>query len=68
MAGENTGETPEGNEIIRQLTRIADAAEGIRGGMDLGVKALAKYGPALDRAAALANSPAARLVGKVRNR
>lgn len=61
MAGENPGETPDGNqgaEIIGLLRGIKSTLDGLSATVE-------RYGPALDKAAALVDSPAARLAGRM---
>ena len=61
MAGEIPGETPEGN----YAAEIIGILRGIKGSIDQLAAKLETYGPALDKAAALVDSPAARLASKL---
>lgn len=61
MAGEIPEETPEGNDTAE----IIGLLRGIKGSIDQLTGAFERYGPALDKAAALVDSPAARLASKL---
>lgn len=61
MAGENTGETPDGSQVAEALELL----RGIKAGMDTLTGVLERYAPALERAAAVAGSPAGKLAARV---
>lgn len=60
MAGEIPEETPEGNDTAE----IIGLLRGIKGSIDQLAARFERYEPALDKAAALVDSPAARFARK----
>lgn len=66
MAGEISPDFPESNEITARLDHMIELMTRIDAGVGQAVAFARRYGPALDRAARLVDSPAARVASKLR--